>query len=63
MAGGVTYLLENVNKYWILPGRAEERRPLGRRRRGLDDNIKMDLQGEEWFCIDLIDLTMDRDGC
>jgi len=55
--------VESGSAYSILEGRTEERRPLGRRRRGLDDNIKMDLQGEEWFCIDLIDLTMDRDGC
>jgi hypothetical protein len=31
MVGHVTSLLENVNAYWILPGKAEARRPFGRR--------------------------------
>jgi hypothetical protein len=48
--------------YRVLEGRPEERRLLGRRRRGLDYNIKVDLQGEEWVCMDLIDLVMDKDG-
>ena len=57
MGGG-----ESRNAYGSLEGRPEEKRPLGRRSRGLGDNIKIDLQGEEWACMDLIDLTMDRDG-
>jgi hypothetical protein len=34
--------------YRILVVRPEERRPLGRPRRGWEDNIKIDLQEVEW---------------
>jgi hypothetical protein len=33
-----------VNACWILVGNPEEKRPLGRPRRGWVDNIKMDLR-------------------
>jgi hypothetical protein len=35
---------EKRNSYRILVGKAEGKRPLGRPRRGLEDNIKMDLR-------------------
>ena len=48
--------------YRVLVGEPEGKRPLGRPRRGWEDNIKMDLQevgsgGLEW-----IDLAQDRDS-
>jgi hypothetical protein len=39
----------------------EGKRPLGRPRRGLADNIKMDLREIGWGGIDWIDLAQDRD--
>jgi hypothetical protein len=46
--------------YRVLVGRPEGKRPLGRRRRGWEDNIKMDLReigidGAKW-----IQLAQDR---
>jgi hypothetical protein len=48
--------------------RPEGRRPLGRPRRGWEDNIKMDLQEVGWGGggMDWIDMAQDRDrwrGC
>ena len=48
---------EEVN----LVGRPEGRRPLGRPKRGWEDNIKMDLQEMEWGGMDCSDLVQDRD--
>jgi hypothetical protein len=45
--------------YRILMGRPEGRRPLGRPRRGWEDNIKMDLQEGVWG-MDWIELAQDR---
>jgi hypothetical protein len=47
--------------YWILVGKPEGKRPLGRPRRRWVDNIKMDLgeigrDGRDW-----IELAQDRD--
>jgi hypothetical protein len=53
---------EGRRAYRILVGRPDGRRPFGRPRRRLEDNIKMDLQevlwggGMEW-----IDMAQDRD--
>jgi hypothetical protein len=38
------------NAYRILVGKLEGKRPLGRPRRGWDDNIKMDVR--EWYGLD-----------
>ena len=38
--------------YWGLVGRPEGKRPLGRLRRGREDNIKMDLQEVGWRGVD-----------
>ncbi|KAJ4431522.1 hypothetical protein ANN_20120 [Periplaneta americana] len=43
-AGHVARMGESRNAYRVLVGRPEEKRPLGRPRRGLEDNIKMDLR-------------------
>jgi hypothetical protein len=47
------------NVYRILVGKAEEKRPLGRRR--WEDNIRMDVREIEWGGMDWIDLAQDRD--
>jgi hypothetical protein len=48
--------------YWVLVGKAERKRPLGRRRRGWEDNIGwMDLQKVGCRGMDWIGLAQDRD--
>jgi hypothetical protein len=42
-------------------GKPEEKRPLGRSRRGWVDNIKMDLREIRWDGMDWIGLAEDRD--
>jgi hypothetical protein len=46
---------------WILVGKREGKRPLGRPRRRWADNITMDLREAEWDNVDWIDLAQDRD--
>jgi len=45
---------------WILVGKPEGKRPLGRPRRRWEDNIKMELKDEE-LGVDWIELAQDRD--
>ena len=45
----------------VLVGKPEGKRPLGRPKRRLDDNIKMDLQEEGRGCGDWMELAQDRD--
>jgi hypothetical protein len=45
----------------ILVGKPEGKRPLGRPRRRLVDNIKMYLREKGWGCMEWIDLAQDRD--
>ena len=47
--------------YTVLVGKPEGKRPLGRRRRRWEDNIKMDLQEVGWD-MDWIDLAKARYG-
>jgi len=47
--------------YGVLVGKPEGKRPLGRRKRKWEDNIKMDLQEGRWGSIDRIVLAQDRD--
>jgi hypothetical protein len=49
------------NKYRLLVGQPEGKRPLGRLRRKLVDNIKMDLGEMEWGEVDWIGLAQDKD--
>jgi hypothetical protein len=42
-------------------GKPEGKRPVGRSRRRLEDNIKMDLREIGWGGMDWIDLAQDRD--
>jgi predicted small integral membrane protein len=48
--------------YRILVGNPEEKRTLGRTRRGWEDNIKMGLLGMGFWGMDWIDLTQERDS-
>jgi hypothetical protein len=49
------------NVYTILVGKPEGERPLGRRRRRWEDNIKMDLREIGRDGVDWIDMAQDRD--
>ena len=42
-------------------GKSEGKRPLGRPKRGWEDNINVDLQEVEYGGMDWIELTQDRD--
>jgi hypothetical protein len=48
-------------QFWILVGKPEGKRPLGRPRRRWVDSIKMDLGEIGWDGTDLIELAQDRD--
>jgi hypothetical protein len=48
--------------YRVLVGKPEGKRPLGRSRHRLEDNIKEDLQEMGCGCMDWIELAQDRDG-
>jgi hypothetical protein len=52
---------ENRNVYRILVGKPERKRPLGRPRHRLVDNIKMGLIEREWDGVDWIGLAQNRD--
>jgi hypothetical protein len=52
---------ENRNAYRILVGKQEGEKPLGRPRRRLVDNIKLDLREIRWGGMDSIDLAQDSD--
>ena len=53
---------ERRRLYRVLAGKPEGKRPLGRRRRRWDDNIKMDLQEVGCEVMDWIELAQDRDS-
>jgi hypothetical protein len=60
-AGNVAEMEQKRHAYGVLVGKPEGRRPLGRRKRRWEDDIKMDLieigrGGTDW-----IDLAQDRD--
>ena len=52
-AGHVARMGEGRGVHWVLVGKPEGKRPLGRPRRRLEDNIKMDLRevggGGDWM--------------
>jgi hypothetical protein len=52
---------ERRGVYRVLVGKPEGKRPLGRPRRGWEDNIKMDLQEVGCRGVDRIELAQDRD--
>jgi hypothetical protein len=49
------------NVYRVLVGKLEGKGPLGRTRRGWEDNIKMGLQEVRCGGVDWIELAQDRD--
>ena len=51
---------EGRGVHMVLMGKPDGKRPLGRRRRRWEDNIKMDLQEEGWGCGDWMELAQDR---
>jgi hypothetical protein len=50
-----------MQKYKILVGKPEGKRPLGRPRRRWEDNIRMDLREIGWEVVDWMHLAQDRD--
>jgi hypothetical protein len=52
---------EERDAYWILVGRPEGRRPVGRPRRRWEDNIKTDLREVGCGGMNWIELAQDRD--
>jgi hypothetical protein len=60
-AGHVARMGEVRNAYNILVGKPEARKPLGRPRRGWEDNIKMNLREIGFGDVDWIHLAQDRD--
>ena len=60
-AGHVARMGEDRGVHWVLVGKPEEKRPLGRPRRRWEDNIKMDLQEVGGDSGDWMELAQDRD--
>jgi hypothetical protein len=60
-AGHVARMGEKRNAYRILLGNSKGKRPLGRQRHTLVDNIKMDLTEIGWDDMDWLDLAHDKD--
>ena len=61
MGGACSAYGEGRGVYRVLMGKSGGKRPLGRPRRGWEDNIKMDLQEVGGGCGDWMELTQDRD--
>jgi len=55
--GGIT------NAYALLVGKPEEKRPIGRCRCRLDDNIKINLKEIQYRDVDWIHLACNRSYC
>jgi hypothetical protein len=59
-AGHVTRVV-GIGVHWVLVGKPEGKRPLGRPRRRWEDNIKIDLQEVGGGCGDWMEFAQDRD--
>ena len=60
-AGNVARMGKSTGVYRVLAGKPEGRRPLGRPRGRVEDNIKMDLQVVGCVGMDCIYLAQERD--
>ena len=60
-AGHVARMEEGRGVHKVLVGKHEGKRPLGRRRRRWEDNIKMDLEEVGRGCRDWMGLAQDRE--
>jgi len=60
-AGHVAPMGKERGLYWVLVGKPEGRRPLGRPRRRWADNIRMDLQEVGCGYMNWIGMDQDRD--
>jgi hypothetical protein len=60
-AGHVAFMEERRGVYRVLVVKPEGKRPLGRPRRRLEDNIMMDLQEVGFEGMDWIDLSQDSE--
>jgi hypothetical protein len=60
-SGHVARMGEGRGVYRVLVGKSEGKRPLGRPRRGWEDNIKMDLREVRCECVDWMELAQDWD--
>jgi len=60
--GHVARMGEEMGVYWVLVGKPEGKRPLGRPRRRWVDNIRTDLQEVGCVYMDWIGLAQDRDS-
>jgi hypothetical protein len=60
-AGLVARMGEGRGVHWVLVGKPEGKRPLGRPGRRWEDNIKRDLQEVGGGCGDWMELAQDRD--
>jgi hypothetical protein len=60
-AGYVARMGEDRGVYRVLVGKPEGKKPLGRPRRRLEDNIRMDLQEVRGGRGDWVELAQDRD--
>ena len=60
-AGHVARMGERRGVYRLLVRKPEGKRPLGRPRRGWEDNIKMNLQKVRCGGVDWFELAQDRD--
>jgi hypothetical protein len=61
MGGACSADGEERGVYRVLVGKLEGKRPVGRRRRRWEDNIKADLQEVRCGGVDWIELARDRD--
>jgi len=60
-AGHVVRMGEGRGVHWVLVGKPEGKRPLGRPKRRWEDNIKMHLQEVGGGCGDWMELAQDRE--